>query len=278
LHKAKEKRNDLGICTCTVKTSMGIPCFHTIAERLTHPGHILPEDIHPFWWYKRPDAGTSSTIAIQVCPIVLNPAIVRGKGRPKGAKNKAKEKGHGVTGTRRDLSQFEHPSSSAPPILSRQPTESALVMSLLAVGNNTNDGEDEDEDEDGSNDALIDPILRAMSTTQLGQMRMETVFDTLLPGTLPPRLYQTNPFAHPAEPIEAGEILYQFSASEMPPTAEEIECIAEEEAEENGISQAIEELLATATRASRKRKPVGKVVDTTRQELEAKRSKRGGKK
>jgi hypothetical protein len=76
---------------------MGLPCFHTVAKQLATPGHILLEDIHPFWWYKRPDPSTPFEIAVQIRPVVLNPAVVRGKGRPRGAKGK-KSKNHGVTG------------------------------------------------------------------------------------------------------------------------------------------------------------------------------------
>jgi hypothetical protein len=100
LHKAKEQNSTLKPCNCTVKASIGLPCYHTVAERLKNPGHILLEDIHPFWWYKRPNPSTSSAINVQIQPIVLNPAVVRGKGRPKGAKGK-KALGHGVTGMTR---------------------------------------------------------------------------------------------------------------------------------------------------------------------------------
>jgi hypothetical protein len=57
LHKAKEAhsqaqrqaiRADLGPCTCIVKSSLGIPCFHTLFDRFADNGHVLPEDIHPF--------------------------------------------------------------------------------------------------------------------------------------------------------------------------------------------------------------------------------------
>jgi hypothetical protein len=50
LHKAKEQHAVLPACRCTIKASMGLPCFHTVAERLKKPGlrYILPEDIHPF--------------------------------------------------------------------------------------------------------------------------------------------------------------------------------------------------------------------------------------
>jgi hypothetical protein len=67
---------------------MGIPCFHKVAERLRGVGHILPKDVHPFWWYKRLEQGTTSAVALQINDTVLNPAVVCRKGRPRGAKGK----------------------------------------------------------------------------------------------------------------------------------------------------------------------------------------------
>jgi hypothetical protein len=96
LHKAQEQGQNLGVCNCTVTTSMGIPCFHKVAERLCGARHILPEDVHPFWWYKRPEQGTTSAVALQINNTVLNPAVVHGKGRPQGAKGKH-SKNHGTT-------------------------------------------------------------------------------------------------------------------------------------------------------------------------------------
>jgi hypothetical protein len=98
LHKAEEQ-GSLSVYCCTITASIGIPCFHKVFERLRGAGHILPEDVHPFWWYKRPETSTSSAIDMQINDIVLNPAKVRGKGRPKGAKGKGThEKGSGLTG------------------------------------------------------------------------------------------------------------------------------------------------------------------------------------
>ena len=139
---------------------MGLPCYHIVLERLANPGHILPEDIHPFWWYKRPKPNTASAIAVQTLLVILNPAVVRGKGRPRGSKNK--EKGHGVTATRRDPSQFEYvPSSSAPAVLSRPQAESAAVQDLLAH----HEQEEQDNggfiDIDEFDEAMIDPQLRS---------------------------------------------------------------------------------------------------------------------
>jgi hypothetical protein len=84
-------------CICTVKASPSIPCFHTVFNRFADNGQILLEDIHPFWWYRRLERGTPSAIATQTADVVLNPAVVCGKGRPKGAKGK-KSKNYSVTG------------------------------------------------------------------------------------------------------------------------------------------------------------------------------------
>jgi hypothetical protein len=77
--------------------------------------------------------------------------VVRGKGRPKGSKNK---KGYQLTNTRRDPSQFEYTSSLALAVLSRQPTESAAVRGLLAQDEQEDDGF---IDIEAFDEALIDP-------------------------------------------------------------------------------------------------------------------------
>jgi hypothetical protein len=74
--------------------------------------------------------------------ILLQPAVVKGKGRPKGAKGK--QKGDGLSSTRRHLSLFEHeaaaenapPSSTAPPRLelaSRKRCASQLTQDFIIV-------------------------------------------------------------------------------------------------------------------------------------------------
>jgi hypothetical protein len=50
------------------------------------------------------------------------------------------------------------------------------------------------------------------------------------------------------EPTETGEIQYELSAKEVPATAQAMEQIDEDEADEEVLSQAIETVLAT-TRA-----------------------------
>lgn len=92
LHKAEDEATLKWPCQCTIQASMGLPCFHDLFNRLRDGGQVLPEDIHPFWWYDRSKASTTVQRAI-----VLDPAVVKGKGRPKGSKGKRK-KGSGITG------------------------------------------------------------------------------------------------------------------------------------------------------------------------------------
>jgi hypothetical protein len=91
LHRLKEQNTELGPCIYTIKASMGLPCFYIVSERLSTGGYIQPTDIHPFWWYSRPDPSTDRSVDIQTSTVVLNPAVVAcSKGRPKGSKRKGK--------------------------------------------------------------------------------------------------------------------------------------------------------------------------------------------
>jgi hypothetical protein len=99
---------------------------------------------------------------------------------------------------------------------------------------------------------LIDPKLRALSTILLAMQRLECVADAYVPGTLLPRLYQTNPFAQQTEPTEMDRVLYQLSAVEVASTVQEIEAVAKEDAKEEALSEAVETLLATTSRVGSK--------------------------
>jgi hypothetical protein len=70
-------------CECGTQTYMGIPCWHILWERIQAGGMVLLSDIHPHWFYDRGD-GVELPIGRQVIPL-LNPDVVKGKGRPKGA-------------------------------------------------------------------------------------------------------------------------------------------------------------------------------------------------
>jgi len=75
---------------------MGLPCFHTISERLEGGGYILPEDILLFWWYNRSKWEDSLLQECRETRTILEPLVVRGKGRPKGQKGSKKAMGHQV--------------------------------------------------------------------------------------------------------------------------------------------------------------------------------------
>ena len=54
---------------------MGLLCFYTVSQRFASNNCILPEDIHPLWWYKRAELSTPSAIDAQVRGVVLEPAV-----------------------------------------------------------------------------------------------------------------------------------------------------------------------------------------------------------
>jgi hypothetical protein len=146
---------------------------------------------------------------------------------------------------------------------------------MLQGSRDNDDGSDSDSEYINIDD-LIDPQLRALSTTQLGLQRLEEAPDTYQPGTLPPRLYQTNPFARQQNDEEIGGDVYKLAADAMPATVEEMKQIEDDEADEEALSQAIEAFVAP-TRAGRKRTATLKVVDNVEQAKMAKMAKTGGR-
>jgi hypothetical protein len=120
-----------------------------------------------------------------------------------------------------------------------------------------NDKEESDKFIDIDN--LIDPQLKIISTTQLGLLRIEESSDTYYPSILPPRLYQGNPFSRGLEDDKTGTIAHELTSTDVAPTAEEMEAMANEEEEERELSRAIETIRAT-TRAGRSVKAIPKAV------------------
>jgi hypothetical protein len=100
-------------CICSIQQSMGLPCYHTIYQRNLRSGVIYLEDIHPHWYFSRPEPGPLSTPAISHPLPVLNPLVMQGRGRPRDAPGIGGRVA--PTSTRREPSAFELPSSSAPP-------------------------------------------------------------------------------------------------------------------------------------------------------------------
>jgi hypothetical protein len=105
---------------------MGLPCYYTLYQRKLSTSVVHLKDIHVHWHYSRPEPGSFSMPALPV----LNPLIVKGKVRPRGALGTRSRVA--PTSTQRDPSSFELPSSSAPPVLNRLTTEQLYVPYLLA--------------------------------------------------------------------------------------------------------------------------------------------------
>jgi hypothetical protein len=111
-------------CTCLIKQSMGLPCYHTIYQRQQESGVIRLEDIHPHWYVIKPESGTYSRPTMSHPLPVLNPLPLQGRGRSRGPLGRVVRR----TSTRRDPSSFEIPSSSAPPALNRP--RSLCILSI----------------------------------------------------------------------------------------------------------------------------------------------------
>lgn len=106
-------------CTKTFKIIMGLPCGHDVIKILKQdpPGAIKLEDIHAHWKYNKPHVtaeepeGNEQIISTQdvIDPLlrVIDPVVVRTKGRPPGSNNKRKTDEH-ERSTHRNLSGFEH--------------------------------------------------------------------------------------------------------------------------------------------------------------------------
>jgi hypothetical protein len=88
---------DLPSCQHQLRTSMGLPCHHEIRDRLQQQDVLHLSDIHERWHFTKP---TLSTMSVAIGrPLLMNPRIVKSKGRPK--------KSNGKSSTRRDPSAFE---------------------------------------------------------------------------------------------------------------------------------------------------------------------------
>jgi hypothetical protein len=93
LHKFEEEANIQWPCKCIIQSSIGLPCYHDLFKRFRDGGQVLPTDIHPFWWYNQDEGGISVESDIAIPQAVLEPAIVQGKGRPRGSRGKGRNQG-----------------------------------------------------------------------------------------------------------------------------------------------------------------------------------------
>jgi hypothetical protein len=229
LHKAETEATLLTEpCQCTVRSCMGVPCFHELSQRLSDAGQVLPEDIHPFWWYDRSKLRTILDNR-PAQAVVLEPAIVKGKGRPRGSKGLQK-KGAGPDGTRRDPSLFEF-TSTAPAVLTGAPPV-GLAERPAVTG-----------------------FLASTSTTQLGLQRTTGQEDNYIPGTVPERLYKRVQKAH-----EAEDSAFILTPDVFAPTEEE-EAIVQAETDDQALSQAIEHIRTTHRSSGRLRVDTKKAAE-----------------
>jgi hypothetical protein len=111
-------------CQCLIQQSIGLPCYHKIWQRKVESGVIQLEDIHPHWYFSRPEPSTYPWISHPLP--VLNPLPIQGRGRPRGALGGVARVA--PTSTRREPSSFETPSSSAPPTFNRLPQERLYIV------------------------------------------------------------------------------------------------------------------------------------------------------
>ena len=89
-------------------------------------------------------------------------------------------------------------------------------------------------------------------------------------------MYQTHPFSRGQGDDETGEVIHQLAPIEVAPTAEELQAMADEEEDEQALSQAINTLIGT-TRVGRNAKASEKVLLNRKQALEGSRGGRGGR-
>jgi hypothetical protein len=127
-------------CKCSINRYIGLPCFHQIYTIQRGPGVVKLADIEPHWYYnctldQRPHLGRQ---------ILLESAVVKGKGRPKGSKIELpKFKGKGASSITRDALLHEHEafefSSMGPPRIETRstaiitPTPTVLQLSTTAI-------------------------------------------------------------------------------------------------------------------------------------------------
>jgi hypothetical protein len=131
LHRVKAKQPKLPRCSCVLRKTLRLLCYYVVFEHKNSLGYLLSTDFYAHWYY---DCLDENTLEIEHKQLILEPAIVKGKGCPKGAKGKAKGQGASsmiettkiscisstndmTLGTQRDPSLFEILSSIAPAVL-----------------------------------------------------------------------------------------------------------------------------------------------------------------
>jgi hypothetical protein len=242
-------------CDCSTPIYMGIPCWHILFERLRAGGMVLLSDIHPHWYYDRGNAHLA--VGRQIIPL-LNPDIVKGKGRPKGVlgrknntmlpvpgvdattrgrgrgKRGSHTRGNGKSSTRRHPSAFEtdpheFPTSTAP----------ARLQKRLAPIDTDDEAEDYikvEYDILPAAQQLLDTSLTeiaagnpplSLSTTQVALARgAGTRRDSYVPGTVRERAYMRSKSTiiekdmgdQTLNELASNDVVFSVNISHIPPS------------------------------------------------------------
>jgi len=114
-------------CSCSIQQSIGLLYYYTIWRRQQSVTKVIYlEDIHPHWHFTRPEPSPTSTPDIPPPLPVLDPLVIQGRGRPRGALGGVARVA--PTNTRREPSVFEIPSSSAPPTVNQPSAERVYIV------------------------------------------------------------------------------------------------------------------------------------------------------
>jgi hypothetical protein len=89
--------------------SIGLPCAHTIQDRLRKDGVLNLSDFHRHWFFvKPPEENSDSRTLLRQIDLVMDPFVVKAKGRSQGAVGKTrKNKRNTDKSTERNSSQFK---------------------------------------------------------------------------------------------------------------------------------------------------------------------------
>jgi hypothetical protein len=99
-----QKEVKLPPCTHLFRSAYGLPCAHEIELRLDLNEPLKPEDFHSHWWFNK---ATIDDVRPPGFERVLNPNVVKAKGRPSGSPNKKKSNKAKKSTTERDSSRHE---------------------------------------------------------------------------------------------------------------------------------------------------------------------------
>jgi hypothetical protein len=135
------KKDDFYVheCTGNFTAKFGLPCKHRLSLLLTaaSPTDLIInlKEIHSHWLYEPPAAKGAKRLLRNI-PTILDPAVVKTKGRPKGATNKAKSsKSKGVD--KRDLSRIEHVEATQEAALSQRTQETIDMTSRESLSSDS---------------------------------------------------------------------------------------------------------------------------------------------